>query len=146
MLQSIGYDLEQAAIEAFNSGLYVSTIQFKQPDGNFGPSGAPSGDYVNVPGLVDLITGASAIGCMDSPLSPGTISALEAKSLQEIESQGIRHVSLNSYYPQIISNWQGENENMNWRAVISGVNYEVFGVETDSQRTQTRVKLRIILV
>ena len=83
---------------------------------------------------------------MDSPLSPGTISALEAKSLTEIESEGIRHVSLNGYYPQVVSNWQGENENMNWRAVIDSVNYEVFGVERDSQKTQTRVKLRIVLV
>jgi len=146
MYQGIEADLQQAATEAFDSGLYVSTIQFKQPDGNFGPSGAPSGDYVNVPGLVDLITGVSAIGCMDSPLSPGTISALEAKSLTDIESEGIRHVSLNGYYPQVVSNWQGENENMNWRAVIDSVNYEVFGVERDSQKTQTRVKLRIVLV
>ena len=146
MLQSLAYDINQAVAEAFNSGLFVPTIQFKQPDGTFGPSGAPSGNYVNVPGLVDLFTGASAIGCMDSPLSPGTISALEAKSLTEIEGQGIRHLMLDGYYPQVVTNFQAENANMNWRGVVSGINYEVFGVETDSQRTQTRVKLRLITV
>jgi|GEM_PF-3458341 len=146
MLQSIGYDITQAIGEMVNSGLLTSLIQFQKPDGTFGPSGAPGGNFVNVPGLVDLFTGSTQITCIDAPLSPGTISALEAKALEEIEGEGMRHVALNGYYPQIVTNWQGENENMNWRAQISGINYEVFGVETDSQRTQTRVKLRLITV
>jgi len=145
MYQGIQADINAVMTEANASGLFTQTIQFMKPSG-FGPSRAPSGTFVNVPGLVDLFTGASVIGCMDAPLSPGTISALEAKSLEEIESEGIRHVALNGYYPQVVENWQSENGNMNWRGVIGGVNYEVFGVETDSQRTQTRVKLRIVLV
>lgn len=140
-------DVEQAARQTqVFSGLYVSLIQFQEPAGTFGGSGAPTGTFVNVPGLVDRFTGASAIGCMDSPLAPGTISALEAKALGEIESEGIRHVSLNGYYPAVVANWQSENANMNWRAIVDGVTYEVFGAETDSQTTQTRVKLRIVLV
>ena len=140
-------DVQQAAnaTQVF-SGLYLLTIQFQEPSGTFGPSGAPTGTYVSVPGLVDRFTGASAIGCMDAPLAPGTISALEAKSLIEIESDGMRHVSLNGYYPAIVQNWQSPNANMNWRAVIGGILYEVFAVETDSERTQTRVKLRNIQV
>ena len=144
--QGIQDDINQVMREVIASGVQVSTIQFQKPDGTFGPSGAPSGNFINVPGLVDKFTGSSAITCMDSPLAPGTISALEAKALTEIESQGIRHVSLNGYYPAVVANWQSENADMNWRAVISGVKYEVFGVETDSQHTQTRVKLRIVLV
>ena len=140
-------DVDQAAKQTqVFSGLYVSLIQFQNPAPTFGASGVQTGNFVNVPGLVDLYTGASAIGCMDAPLSPGTISALEAKSLAEIESEGIRHVSLNGYYPAVVENWQSENANMNWRASVDGVLYEVFGAEADSQTTQTRVKLRIILV
>jgi predicted butyrate kinase (DUF1464 family) len=145
MYQGIGADIAAVMAEANASGLYVSLIQFQTPTG-FGASRAPSGSYVNVPGLVDLFTGSSAIGCMDAPLAPGTISALESKSLTEIESQGIRHVSLNGYYPQVIENWSSEQENMNWRAIVDGVAYEVFSVEADSQTTQTRVKLRLVLV
>ena len=145
MYQGIQADISQAVTEVLiNSGLEVSLIQFQQPDGNFGPSGAPSGTFSNVPGLVDLFTGSSWITCMDAPLSPGTISALEAKALAEIESEGIRHVALDGYYPAIVANWNSGGSN--WRAVIGTTNYEVFGVETDSQRSQTRVKLRVVNV
>lgn len=145
MYQGIATDITDVMAEANASGLYVSLIQFQSPSG-FGPSRAPSGTFVNVPGLVDLFSGSTQIGCMDAPLSPGTISALEAKSLVEIESDGLRHVSLNGYYPTVIQNWSGEEENMNWRAIVDGITYEVFSVETDSQTTQTRVKLRLVLV
>ncbi len=145
MYQGIQADIQQAVTEVLiDSQLLVSTIQFQQPDGNYGPSGAPSGVFVNVPGLVDLFTGASAITCMDAPLSPGTISALEAKALAEIESEGIRHIALNGYYPAIVANWNSGGSN--WRGVIGTTNYEVFGVERDSQSTQTRVKLRVVNV
>lgn len=145
MYQGIQADINAVMVEANALGLFNKTVQFQKPSG-FGASRAPSGTFVNVPGLVDLFTGASVIGCMDAPLSPGTISSLEVKSLQEIESEGIRHVALNGYYPAVVLNWQSENSDMNWRAVIGGVNYEVFGAETDSQRTQTRVKLRLVVV
>lgn len=146
MYQGITADVAAVMTEANASGLYVSLIQFQEPDGTFGASGAPSGNFVNVPGLVDLFSGLSEIGCMDAPLSPGTISALEAKSLAEIEGEGIRHVSLNGYYPAVIANWGAPNLNMNWRATVDDITYEVFGVETDSQTTQTRVKLRLVTV
>jgi hypothetical protein len=146
MYQGIGADIADVMAEANASGLFVSLIQFQEPDGTFGASGAPSGNFVNVPGLVDLFSGQSQIGCMDAPLSPGTISALEAKSLEEIESEGIRHVALNGYYPTVIANWSAETANMNWRAIVDGITYEVFSAEADSQTTQTRVKLRLVLV
>ena len=142
----LSYEIQQVMAEPAIAQLFVSTIQFQKPDGTFGASGAPSGNFVDVPGLVDQFTGASAIGCMDAPLSPGTISALEAKSLQEIESQGIRHVALNGYYPTVINNWKSETQGMNWRAIVDGATYEVFAAEADSQTTQTRVKLRLVLV
>jgi hypothetical protein len=116
------------------SGLFTSLVDIQQPDGNFGASGAPSNVWVDVSGL-------TAIPCMDAPLAPGTISALETKALEEIESEGIRHVVLNGYYPTIIAGWRNQ-----WRAVIDSVDYEIFGAETDSQNTQTRLKLRLVTI
>lgn len=146
MYQGIQDSILAVMAEANAVGVFVSLIQFQEPAGTFGASGAPNNSWVNVPGLVDLFTGDSAIGCMDAPLSPGTISALEQKSLVEIESEGIRHVALNGYYPTVVNNWKSENANMNWRATVDGATYEVFAAEADSQTTQTRVKLRLVLV
>lgn len=145
MLQSLAYAKSQLVPQAIAIGQYPSLCQFMEPEG-LGSSRAPTGNYVNVPGLVDLFTGNSAITCKDAPLSDSAINATEAKSLQDIESEGYRHISLSGYYPQVIQNWQVENANMNWRAVVDGTPYEVFGAEADSLRSQTRLKLRLVLV
>lgn len=134
MNQSIAVDVADVMVEAIASGLYVSLLTFQSMDGGQGPTGNPPGTYSDVAGLVN-------IPCMDAPLSPGTISALEAKALADIEAKGIRHVSLNGYYPAAVTGWMA-----GWRAMVDGFTYEVFGVEADSQTTQTRVKLQLVTI
>lgn len=132
MEQGIAYDVAEVMAQAVATGLYVSLATFQSLDTTQGPTGNPVGTYANVAGLVN-------IACMDAPLAPGTISALEAKALAEIESKGIRHVSLDGYYPAVITGWpQG------WRCIVDGVIYDVLGAEADSQSTQTRVKLQLV--
>ncbi len=134
MLQTIAYPISQVRPAVTQAGLDVSLATFQSLDSAQGSTGNPVGTYTNVAGLVD-------IPCMDAPLAPGTISALEAKALAEIESKGIRHVSLDNYYPAVVAGWPE-----GWRCIIDGITYDLIGAEADSQNSQTRVKLQIVTV
>lgn len=132
MNQSLSYEIDAVMPMAVETGLFVSSCTFQAPDGLFGASGAPSGVYVDVAGLV-------GIACMDAPEAVPTITAGEQKTLQEIQAGQLRHVLLDDYYPTAVTGWPD-----GWRAVVDGVDYDVLGVEVDSQRTQTRVKLQLV--
>jgi len=128
--QGIAYDVKQSMKEATSSGVFVSLCTIQQPDGTFGPSGQPSGNYTPV-------TGLSNIPCMVAV--DGSIQATEIKAVQEIMSKGLRHVTLNGFYPTIVS-----GQRNGWRAVIDGVTYDLIGAEPDSQSTQTRLKVQLV--
>lgn len=128
----LSYEIQQVMAEANATGLFVSLCTFNSLDTAQGPTG-------NLVGTRTPISGLTNIPCMDAPLSPGTISALEAKSLQEIEEKGMRHIILNGYYPAAVAAWQAGAQ-----ATIDGVNYEVFAVESDSQTQMTRVKAQLV--
>ncbi len=134
MLQTMAYAVSQVRPAVTAAGLDVSLATFQSLDIAQGSTGNPVGTYTDVAGLVN-------IPCMDAPLAPGTISALEAKALAEIESKGIRHVSLAGYFPAVVTGWP-----MGWRAVVDGIVYDVLGAEADSQNSQTRVKLQLVTV
>jgi len=123
------------------SGLLVSLATIQQPDGLFGPTGGPSGNYVDVTGLV-------AIACIGAPLSDSNISATELKGLDEIESKRLRHVALNACYMDTVFTLPDgstvEGIQANWRALINGVTYDIMGAERDSQSTQTRLSLQLV--
>lgn len=136
MNQSIVYELAAVMPAAVATGLFVSLATFQQPDGNFGPSGAPSGVYIDVVGLV-------AIPCMDSVLSDASIQATEVKGLQDIMSQGLRHMLLNGYYPEATPDGQIPSY---WRAIVDGVTYDILGVEHDSQQQMTRLELQLVIL
>ena len=119
---------------ALRTGLFVSLCTITQPDGNLGPSGQPSGTFVNVPGLV-------SIPCMDAVPSDSRVQAIEAKALQEILSKGFRHVLLNGYYPEASPDGQIPT---GWRATVDSVVYDILGVEHDSQNQMTRLYLQIV--
>ena len=135
MYQGIQADINQIMVEVVDSGLMVSLATFQQPDGNLGPSGAPSGVWVNVAGLVN-------IPCMDAVTS-ASVQATELKSLEDIMSKGMRHVLLNGYYPQATPDGQIPT---NWRAIVDGVTYDILGVEHDSQNQMTRMELELVTV
>jgi len=115
---------------ALASGLFVSLCTIQQPDGLYVGSGQPSGNWINVSGLVD-------IPCMNAPESELRPTADEEKGELETTAFNLQHVLLDDYYPTIQTNW---------RAVIDGVAFDILGSESDSQRTQTRLKLQLAVL
>lgn len=132
-------DLEIAGVMplAVATGLFVSLCSISAPTP---ASGAISGTYAPVSGLQSIV-------CMDAPDDFGVrISASEMKDAAETASMARRHVLLDAYYDALSpeSNW-GE---IGWRATVvntltgSSVDYDIMGVEADSQHTQTRLCVR----
>ena len=126
---------------AIATGLFVSLFTAMEPVPTIGPTGAVEFDYTPVSGLID-------IPCIAAPESPANIVATEVRALTEITASEIRHVLLDAWYPQLDAGWRGENSDDKgaWIATIDGFNYEISGVESDSQTTQTRVKVTLATV
>ena len=134
MNQSITDVLSQALPAVESAGLFTSLCTLQQPDGTYVGSGQPSGTYSNVLGLVNL-------ACMNAPLSSERITATEVRELEEIMSQSMRHVLLDGYFPQI----EGGQTN-GWRVIVDGDTFDLMGVESDSQRTMTRLHIRRVSI
>ena len=133
MYQEIIYELEQVLGEAVNTDLFASLVTIQAPDGNVGPSGAPSGTWVNVAGLV-------GIACMDEAPSMARIQATEVKALAEIMSLNLRHVLMSGYYPQIVTSMRAVMTKPDSTVVI----FDILGAEADSQTQMTRMQMRIV--
>ena len=126
-----------------NMGLFDSLCTIQVPDGVLGASGAPSGNFVNVAGLIpagNIGVNLINIPCMESVPSTARVQATEVKDLAEIMSKGLRHVLLNGYYPYL----ETLKEAGQVRAILNGTAYEILGVEPDSQRTQTRFECQLV--
>ncbi len=136
MNQGMTADISQVMVLAVGSGLFVSSFTAQQPDGVISGPGAPSGTYTDVVGL-------TAIQCMDAPAITAQIKveAFQVRTGAQVLSQADRHVLLDGYYPTLQNGWRD-----GWRAIVDGVTYNIFGVEPDSQRTQTRVTLQLATV
>ena len=128
--------------EVVDTGLLVSLFTARQPDGLFGPTGAPSGNYADVPGLTDL-------ACMAAPPSTGSIQATETRALEEITASELHDVWLPGWYSALDAGWRGENANGTgaWICRIQWMgewfSYTIMGVESDSQTQTTRVKVKL---
>ena len=144
----------QAAIEyvmpmTVATGLFVSLFTAYEPNGGFGPTGAPDdvpvSDYMPVAGLTD-------IPCTAPPITAASIQATEVRALEEITGSEIHHVLLNAYYPALDAGWRGENANgtggwicqVQWQG--AWYSYNIMGVESDSQSQMTRVKIKLATV
>lgn len=136
MNQGLSYEVAQVMPQATLTGLFSSLCTIQKPDGLYVGAGQPSGTYVNVTGLVN-------IPCMDSVPSIARVQATEVRELQEIMSKGFRHVLLDNYYPEATADGQIPTS---WRAVVDSVNYNILGVEHDSQNTQTRLELQLVTI
>lgn len=130
MLQSLQYEIAAVMQAVRAEGLDVSLITIQQADGGYDAAGAPDGGYTDIPGLVLL-------KCQAAPPSNSSIRATEAKTLAEIMALQLKHVLLDSYYPQIAANM---------RAVLNGVAHDILGAESDSQSQMTRLMLQLVQV
>ena len=139
MNQGLAYEISGVMPAAILTGLFVSTCTLQVPDGNFDGSGAPSGVFVN--------SSIVAVPCQHEPPSTLRVQATEVKALNEITSKGLRHVLLNGFYPAAKSLKQAGQ----LRAIVTDpdgtiTNYEVFGVEIDSQQIMTRMDVELFNV
>ncbi len=134
MNQQISYELDAIMPAVIDTGLLVSLFTAQEPSTVLGGTGAATGTYADVAGLV-------GIACTAPPYAFGdaAIRATEMKTLSEIESAGFLHVLLDSIYPALDAGWRG-----GWRAVIDGTDYDIMGVEHDSQGKMTRVSVRLV--
>ncbi len=134
---------------ALATGLFVSLFTAMEPVPNIGPTGAVEFDYTPVAGLI-------GIACTAPPESVDSIVATEVRGLEEIVASELHHVLLNAYYPQLDAGWRGENSDGKgaWIAQIAPIatqpdvffNYEINGVESDSQSQMTRVRVKLATV
>jgi len=136
MNQGLTYELSAVMPQATGTGLFSSLATIQQPNGLYGPSGAPSSTFVNVSGLVN-------IPCVDAVPSTARVQATEIKELMQIMSKGLRHLLLNAYYPEATPDGQIPS---NWRAIVDGTTYDILGVEHDSQNQMTRLELQLLTV
>jgi hypothetical protein len=151
MNQELTYDFDAVMPAAVDTGTFRSLFTAQAPTGAMGPSGAPTGDYADVAGLVNIV-------CMAPPESTGTIDANEVKAIADVTATAPLHVLLDNYYPALHAGWRGEQPDGTgpYQAVIAmndgfgnpidPVVYDILGVETSSQFRVTRVKVRLATV
>lgn len=134
----IGLAIQGVMPAVVATGLLVSLFTAMEPVPTIDSTGAVLFDYTPVAGLVN-------IPCTAPPESTGSIVATEVRELTEIVSSELHHVLLNAYYPTLDAGWRGENSDGKgaWIAVIDGFNYEIAGVESDSQSVMTRVRVKL---
>lgn len=140
MYQGQGFDIAAVMPAALDTGLFVSLCTIQMPTGELTADGSPamtggdSGDgWNNVAGLID-------IPCMDAPEGmESRIMANTNRSPEFIEGFQYRHVLLGGYYPDI-------EQFDDWRAIVDGQAWDAIGVESDSQSTQTRLRLQLAAV
>ncbi len=134
MNQSLSYELDGIMPAVIATGLLVSLFTAQAPSSVLGGTGAPDGTYANVIGLVNIACTAPPYAFGDS-----SIRAEEMKAVPDIASLRFLHTLLDGYYPLLKTGWpQG------WRCLIDGVNYDIIGVESDSQSKMTRVSVRLV--
>ena len=135
--------IQQVMPAAIATGLFVSLFTAQEPVPVIGPTGAVEFDYVNVSDAT-LVN----VPCTAPPPSASDIQATEVRALEEITASELHHVLLAGYFPQLDAGWRGENADGKGAciALIDGFNYEISGVESDSQSTQTRVRVKLASV
>jgi hypothetical protein len=117
---------------AIQTGLFVSLFTALQPPTRQGPTGNIIGDWTPIPGLID-------IACTAPPLRDASITATEARELEQILAKEFKHVLLSGWYPQL-----EQGIATGWRCLVDGNELVMLGAESDSQFTQTRVRVEFV--
>ena len=125
--------------QVISTGLLDELFTAQKPDGGQTSTGASDGNFLDVPGLIN-------IACNAAVQSSTGISPTEIRELEEILAKAPRHVMLDADYTALLAGWRD-----GWRAVVTYPNgvvttYILIGVETDSQTTHTRVELSEVSV
>ena len=128
----LNYPLSQIMRQAYAAGWFPSLATLQTLVQDQGPTGNPTGEWVNVEGVVN-------IPCKDAPPSVARVQATELKVVAEIMAKGLRHVLLNQCFTNA-PNWAA----MGSRMIVDGFTYEVLGAENDSDLIQTRVDLQLV--
>lgn len=146
--------LQQAIANAPNipvvAGLPKFRATFQYPSNGLDAAGAPIDGYTPVTGLVALL-------CISAPPSDARIQATEVRALQQITASELHHVWFPAYYAQVDLGWRGELAEFpgQWTVLIgddvngaleNGVEYQILGVESDSQSGQTRAQVKLATV
>jgi hypothetical protein len=145
MNQSLSVELSQVMPFALATGLFTSTASFYAPVQTQGATGNSIGGTAAIAGLQN-------IPCMNAPRSsgPGAVSSQEKREVPYIQADRSRHVLLNAYYPQLDTN-PTRGAAVGWQCVITDQNgvsntYIFQGGEGDSQQTQSRVSLELVVI
>lgn len=135
MQQGFGYAISSVMPLAAATGLFVSLATFYMPVQTQGPTG-------NFIGTYSAVNGMTNIPCMNAPESIGRPTATERKSEPDVLAESFRHVLLDGYYPFAGNAATG----LGWRVNVDGIMYDLIGAESDSQMTQTRLRLQLVQV
>jgi hypothetical protein len=135
MTQGFQNAIAQVMPTARLTGLFSSLATFYQPVKTQGPTGNYLGTYTAVSSMTN-------IPCMDAPESTGRLMATEVKTDPNVLSEWFRHVLLDRYY-----SFAGNAATpLGWQVDVDGTRYDLLGAESDSQRTQTRLRLQKVVV
>jgi hypothetical protein len=142
--QSLTYELDAIMPAAVATGLFSQLFTAQSLSDDLGGTGATTGAYTNVPGLVN-------IPCMPPPPSEARVQATEVKALAEITGAELHHVLLDKWYSALDLGWRD-----GWRCMIgandgngnmiNGWAYDIMGVESDSQTKMTRLEIKLVTV
>lgn len=148
MNQSIQVAISQVVPTVVGTGLTkIHLATYQAPDGTFDAAGAPSENYADIPGLVNM-------PIANSPPSDARVQATEVRALAEITSSELQHIWHPGYYPVLSEGWRGDSTPAGpWRVLlgdndgagnlINGYAYLIMGVEYDSQNQSTRVQVKL---
>lgn len=143
MLQDFSREFAAIVPTVQYTGILDWLCDIQAPDGNMGPSGAPSYNWIPLPGL-------TGIQCSAPPQSTSRILASEQKQLEDIISTAPKHVWLSGYFPGIAAQKMISDVRcilyQNDQTVDAGIPHDVLGAESDSQRIQTRMEVRTVSV
>ncbi len=134
MNQAFSYEFTAIMPAVVQAGLLVSLFTAQSLSDDLGGTGATTGDYTNVRGLID-------IPCTAPPPSEARIQATEVKALGEIAGAELHHVLLDKWYPTLDLGWRD-----GWRCMVDGYVYDIIGVESDSHMQMTRVQIKLVTV
>jgi hypothetical protein len=131
MFQGLAYDLTEALHLVEEDGLFVSLCTITR---------RPSPDTVDASGQADQrpsnyppLAGHVNIACMLSVWRMKPDMAAVVRLADRYDTLAERHCLLDGYFPLILQRDL---------ATIDGTLYEIYAVESDSQRTFTRLALR----